>query len=53
MPRTVLVVHDGHGPIRGSERVLLTLFDGIDPTRYRFAVTRRAPCGWCGPNTPF
>lgn len=38
MPRTVLVVHDGHGPIRGSERVLLTLFDGIDPTRYRFAV---------------
>jgi hypothetical protein len=38
MPRTVLVVHDGHGPIRGSERVLLTLFDEIDPTRYRFAV---------------
>ena len=38
MPRTILVVHDGHGPIRGSERVLLTLFDGIDPARYRFAV---------------
>jgi glycosyltransferase involved in cell wall biosynthesis len=38
MPRTVLVVHDGQGPIRGSERVLLTLFDGIDPARYRFAV---------------
>lgn len=37
-PRTILVVHDGHGPIRGSERVLLTLLDGIDPARYRFVV---------------
>lgn len=38
MPRTVLVVHDGHGPIRGADQVTLTLIDGIDPKRYRFVL---------------
>jgi glycosyltransferase involved in cell wall biosynthesis len=37
-PRTVLLVDAGHGPLRGADRVTLTLIDGIDPTRYRFVL---------------
>jgi len=38
MPRTVLLVDVGHGPIRGADQVTLTLIDGIDPARYRFVL---------------
>lgn len=38
LPRTILLVHDGHGPLRGSEAVAFSLFDGIDRQRYRWVV---------------
>ena len=38
MPRTVLLVDVGDGPIRGADQVTLTLIDGIDPARYRFVL---------------
>ena len=38
MPRTVLLVDVGHGPIRGADQVTLALIDGIDPARYRFVL---------------
>src|ERR1700722_16305722 len=42
-PRTVLLVHDGHGPLRGADQVTLTLIDGIDPARYRFVLLTNHP----------
>jgi glycosyltransferase involved in cell wall biosynthesis len=38
MPRTILLVGVGEGPIRGADQVTLTLIDGIDPLRYRFVL---------------
>jgi glycosyltransferase involved in cell wall biosynthesis len=38
VPRTVLLVDLGHGPIRGADQVTLALIDGIDPTHYRFVL---------------
>ncbi len=38
MPRTVLLVDVGGGPLRGADQVTLTLIDGIDPAKYRFVL---------------
>jgi glycosyltransferase involved in cell wall biosynthesis len=34
----ILLVHDGHGPLRGSEHVISQLFDNIDATRFCWVV---------------
>ena len=37
MSRNILIIHDGQNPIRGSEKVVLTIVDGLDQSRYRIA----------------
>jgi glycosyltransferase involved in cell wall biosynthesis len=39
----ILVVHDGHGPLRGSEHVMLTLLDNVDPGQFRWVVLTNQP----------
>src|SRR6476646_8925176 len=41
--KTILLVHDGHGPLRGSEGVLFTLLDHGDPSAWRFVVLTNHP----------
>jgi hypothetical protein len=36
--KTILLIHDGHGPIRGSEKVVFDLLAGINPAHYRWHV---------------
>ncbi len=42
-PRTILLVHDGSGQLRGSEAVAFALLDGIDRQRYQRIVLTNHP----------